>query len=120
MAEALTEYVASADEKVEVVHPAITLDHSLALGVAWGAVAWSAYGLVEFVLCAIWPLFNTSQAVFTPLNWRLTSWLFNSYWVIGGVSGGLLGILARRLPPSENPSPHSGAFRLYVSILSHL
>ena len=120
MAEPLTEYVASVDEKVEVVHPAITLDRSLALGVAWSVVAWSAYGLVEFVLCAIWPLFNTSQAVFTPLNWRLTSWLFNSYWVIGGISGGLLGVLARRLPASENRSRLAGAFGLYVAILLHL
>jgi hypothetical protein len=49
-------------------------------------VAWSAYALVEYVICAIWPLFTTDQAVFTPLNGTLTAWLFNAYWVIGGAA----------------------------------
>jgi arylsulfatase A-like enzyme len=116
----VAEYLAIEEETVEVVHPAITLDRSLALGAAWGVVAWSAYGLVEFVLCAIWPLFTTNQAVFTPLNWKLTSWLFNSYWVLGATSGGLLGMLARRLPASENRSRLAGAFGLYFALLMHL
>ena len=83
---------------VAVVFPAIRINGQVAAGIAWGVVAWLAYGLVEYVLCCILPLLSMDRAVFVPLNWSLTAWLFNAYWFFGAVAGGICGALFAYLP----------------------
>jgi arylsulfatase A-like enzyme len=86
------------ETRVELVVPRFSIDRSLAMGAAWGVVAWSAYGLLEYVLGCVRDLFSADRAVFVPLNWELTSWLFNAYWVAGAISGAICGALVARLP----------------------
>lgn len=105
--------------RVEIMIPAVSIDHSVAMGVAWGVVAWSAYAMVEHVLCSIVPLFSAERAVFTPLNWTLTAWLFNAYWLLGAFSGGICGALVGRYSPRGGPHlPRlAGNISLYVAVL---
>jgi arylsulfatase A-like enzyme len=106
--------------RVEMVIPGFSLDRSLAMGVAWGVVAWSAYAMVEHVLCSIVPLFSAERSVFTPLNWTLTAWLFNAYWMMGAIAGGICGAVVSRIPSgraSDDRPRLAGNISLYVAVL---
>ena len=123
----LAERQLTAKNTVELVHPAIAVNRTLFLGAAWGVAAWSAYALVEFAFCSIWPLFTTRQAVFTPLVWTLTASLFNSYWILGGAAGCLFTLAAAwrpGIPAAEearrNTCRLAGGLSLYLAMLVHL
>lgn len=100
--------------RVEMVLPGLSIDRSVAMGVAWGVVAWSAYALVEYLLCSVVPLLSAERAVFTPLNWTLTAWLFNAYWIIGALAGGLCGTLAARLSATTSDRAREDRLRFAV------
>ena len=108
---------------MNLVLPGISINRSVAMGAAWGVVLWSAYALVEHVLCSIVPLLSADRAVFTPLNWSLTAWLFNAYWVIGAAAGAVCGALAAWLPAVSHRQAAAdrlrltGIFSLTVAIL---
>ena len=111
------------EETVQVVFSAITVPSSVASGVAWGVVAWSSYALVEYVLCCIVPLLSVERGVFTPLNWTLTALLFNAYWLLGALAGGICGTILARLPGPVSSSAHpgrarvAGAISLYAAVM---
>ncbi len=117
------EYDPQKEETVQVVFSAITVPASVAWGVAWGVVAWSSYALVEYVLCCIVPLLSAERGVFTRLNWTLTAWLFNSYWLLGAVAGGVCGGLLARLLGAASSSAQpararlAGAISLYAAVI---
>ena len=109
--------------KAQVVFSAITVPSSLAAGVAWGVVAWSSYALVEYALCCLVPLLSAERGVFTPLNWTLTALLFNAYWLLGAIAGGICGAILARLPGPVSLSDASvrarlaGAISLYAAVI---
>jgi arylsulfatase A-like enzyme len=81
---------------VEVLHPALVISRPVALGAVWGVTMWSAYGLLEYFLYSVIPLFTRPGAVFTPANWRLNALIFDSYWILGALTGAVAGWLAHR------------------------
>jgi arylsulfatase A-like enzyme len=58
-------------------------------GAVWGIVFWSAYGIVEYFLYSVVPLFQRSSGVFTMTAWKLTGVLFDCYWILGAICGAL-------------------------------
>ena len=111
--------------RVAIIIPAITIDYPIAMGAAWGVAAFSAYALVEYFIFAVWPLFTTGGAVLTPGNWRLTTWLLNSYWVLGALAGALFGALASRLPETAGPASKlrprlAASFSLYLAVVLNI
>jgi len=96
------------------------------MGAAWGVVAWSAYGLVEYMICAAWPLFTVDRAVFTSLNWTLSAWLLNAYWVLGALAGAMFGAVFTRMRASgasvveEDRARLVGKLGLYIAIFTQL
>src|SRR3954452_9189444 len=81
---------------VEVLHPALSIPRPVALGTVWGVAMWSAYGLLEYFLYSVIPLFTRPGAVFTPANWRTNALIFDAYWILGALSGALFGWIAQR------------------------
>jgi arylsulfatase A-like enzyme len=109
------------------VLPTVQVDRSISMGAAWGVVAWSAYGLVEYLICAAWPLFTVDRAVFTSLNWTLSGWLLNAYWVLGAVAGAIFGAAFARmraagtsLVEEEDRARLAAKLSLYVAVFAQL
>src|SRR4051812_11986885 len=80
-------------DNVEILHPALAIPRPIAMGALWGLIAWSGYGLLEFFLSAVYPMMTRASAVFTIENWRINAVLFDCYWVLGALSGALMGAL---------------------------
>src|SRR5215471_2185561 len=120
------ELASHAPAYVDRIPPALQIDRSITVAAAWGVVAWSAYGLVEYMICAAWPLFTVDRAVFTPLNWTLSAWLLNAYWVIGALAGAMFGAAFSRLRTSGTSLVEAdrarlvGLLSLYVAVLAQL
>src|SRR5262249_46964755 len=52
------------------------------------------------------PLFRVPHAVFTMIHWRLSGYLFDSYWILGAVAGAASALLLTRWDRRE---PRDGA-----------
>src|SRR5689334_12831697 len=70
------------------------LPSCLAWGAFWGAAAWSAYAVVEFVFSSVVFQITRPYAVFPGWHWRLTGILVLAYVLIGPVLGAIGGALA--------------------------
>src|SRR5260370_27089747 len=70
------------------------LGRSVASGVLYGAAAWSAYALLEFLFASVLFRLARPHAVFSAWHWKLTAMLFLGYLIIGPVSGALAGAAA--------------------------
>src|SRR5437899_6942811 len=68
------------------------LPNCLKWGAFWGAAAWSAYAVVEFVFSSLVFRVTRPYAVFTPWHWHLTGLLILAYLLIGPVTGALGGL----------------------------
>src|SRR5258708_38911066 len=64
----------------------------LAWGAFWGAAAWSAYAVVEFVFSSLVFAFTRPYAVFPAWHWHLTALLLLAYLIVGPVTGALAGL----------------------------
>src|SRR5215471_7108172 len=68
------------------------LPKCLMCGAFWGAAAWSAYAVVEFVFSSVVFRVTRPYAVFTPWHWHLTGLLMLAYLLIGPVTGAAGGL----------------------------
>ena len=79
----------------------------LAWGAFWGAAAWSAYAVVEFVFSSLVFYFTRPYAVFSAWHWHLTALLALTYLIAGPLAGALAGLVTHflrgRLPDDANP-----------------
>jgi arylsulfatase A-like enzyme len=70
------------------------LGRSVASGVIFGAAAWSAYALLEFLFASVLFRLARPHAVFSTWHWRLTAMLLLGYLIAGPVCGALAGVAA--------------------------
>lgn len=76
------------------VSSAAALPRSVTSGLGWGLTIWWAYAIVEYILLSVIPLFRDREAVFGPEHWRSSGLLFDTYWILGALSGAAAGTLA--------------------------
>src|SRR5260370_15196101 len=84
------------------------LGRSVASGVLYGAAAWSAYALLEFLFASVLFRLARPHAVFSAWHWKLTAMLFLGYLIAGPVCGALAGAAAwtlRRRGPRSGEAP---------------
>jgi len=72
------------------------LTSQLYRGALFGAAAWSAYAVVEFVFSSVVYRISRPYATFTPWHWRLTALVIVGYVVCGLIAGALTGLAAAR------------------------
>src|SRR5438477_9225425 len=61
-------------------------------GAVQGAIAWSAYAVVEFVLSSLVFGMTRPYATFTSWHWNLTAILMIGFLALGVVAGALAGV----------------------------
>ena len=76
------------------------------IGAGYGAIAWSVYGLAEYVLAPLGPVIFQSDVVIDPWQWRWILITSLIYLLIGTLMGALIGIAwwgisRRRTAPSD-------------------
>ena len=71
----------------------------VANGVLWGIAVWSAYGILDFAFFYSSQLFESDQAVFTPIAWKLNAVCLCFYIAAGAVAGAVSTAAAVRLAP---------------------
>jgi hypothetical protein len=70
-----------------------TVWNNIYLGAMQGAVAWSAYALIEFFSSSVLFRLMRPYATFTAWHWQLTAMLVAAYLLAGVLLGGLAGIV---------------------------
>ena len=94
----------------------------LACGAAWGTTAWVGYGVIEYLVCSVWPLFTAHNAFLTAQHWNFSAWLFNVYWIVGAVAGAICAAAIWYVPApagsGSDPRPRvAGTVSLYAGLL---
>ena len=75
-------------------------------GAIYGAAAWSAYAVVEFVFSSVLFRVTRPYSIFTAWHWELTCLLLIGYLAIGPLLGALAGWLIWRLRDRESVRVH--------------
>jgi arylsulfatase A-like enzyme len=70
-------------------------------GAAYGAAAWSAYAVVEFLSSSVLFRLTRPYATFTPWHWKLTGELLLGFLVVGPILGAVAGFLLWLLRNTE-------------------
>src|SRR5260370_20447149 len=97
------------------------LGRSVASGVLYGAAAWSAYALLEFLFASVLFRLKRPHAVFSAWHWKLTAMLFLGYLIAGPVCGALAGAAAWTLRRRMQLSVEAAAsFTLVFAFGLHL
>ncbi|HXA50348.1 MAG TPA: sulfatase, partial [Candidatus Acidoferrum sp.] len=81
-------------------------DHVL-WGALFGAAAWSAYAVTEFVFTSVVYRLTRPYAMFTTWHWSLTALVAVGHIVCGLLAGALVGLLVGFSRRNEEPSPES-------------
>ncbi|NIR86402.1 sulfatase [Candidatus Bathyarchaeota archaeon] len=71
-------------------------ESSLAWGAAYGALAWGAYGVVEYCAFFVYPLIVRPSTLYTPYHWIVTGFLFLFYLLLGSMLGVLTSLAMDR------------------------
>ena len=78
------------------------------LGLIYGALAWIAYGLVEYIFLGPAWLAGVNDGVITGWHWKYSGVLMGGYAAIGGLTGALIGLVtALLLHRSSTAEAHS-------------
>ncbi len=78
----------------------------VAAGAIYGAAAWSAYAVVEFVFSSVLFRLTRPYSLFTAWHWKLTSLLAIGYLIAGPLRGTLAGLRIWRLRDSASVRVH--------------
>ena len=81
-------------------------DHVL-WGALFGAAAWSAYAVTEFVFTSVVYRLTRPYAMFTSWHWSLTALVAVGHVICGLLAGALAGLLVGLNRRNEEPSPES-------------
>jgi arylsulfatase A-like enzyme len=76
-------------------------------GSLFGAAAWSAYAVTEFIFTSVVYRLTRPYAMFTPWHWRLTALVAVGHIVCGLLAGALAGLLIGLSWRAEKPSGES-------------
>jgi arylsulfatase A-like enzyme len=89
----------------------------IGVGAMFGAAAWSAYAVAEFIFSSIVFRYSRPYAVFTAWHWAPTAYLILGYLVCGLLSGALVGLVVARLRKSDGSRDVSGLLESGVGLV---
>src|SRR6266700_3180053 len=89
----------------------------IGVGAMFGAAAWSAYAVAEFIFSSVVFRYSRPYAVFTSWHWAPTAYLILGYLVCGLLSGALVGLVVARLRKSDGSQDISGLLESGVGLV---
>src|ERR1035438_6971952 len=93
---------------------------SVASGALYGAAAWSAYALLEFLFSSVLFRLARPHAIFSSWHWKLTAMLLLGYLIAGPLCGAAAGAAAWMLRRRVQLSVEAAAtFTLGLGFAGH-
>src|SRR4051794_7415188 len=103
--------------------PSSSLLPKAAWGALFGAGAWSAYAVVEFIFTSMVFRLTRPYAIFPAWHWRLTILVILGYFVGGLLAGAIAGLgvgLWRRKHPSADDLQSATGLTLVIALIATL